>query len=97
MNATPKTTKELVERLIQLEQENEKLKKANTLLREKVEQLKGIAVSLITRSTKANSFTARQVKDYGEQMLVVANGEKRPKDMRRDSQMKTAQRPSARR
>lgn len=82
MPTNPTNVKQLVDRLVALEAENTKLKARVISNRQKMEQMKGVAVALINRSTKQNDFSARQVKDWGEQILVIINSEKRPKDLR---------------
>lgn len=82
MPSTPKTAKELVDQLITLEQENTRLRSKLAIQQQRQDQMKGVAVALITRSRKQNEFTSRQVKEWGEQILGILNSTKRPKDLR---------------
>lgn len=83
MSTTPKTVNELVAELVRLEKENAQLKRKVTFYSEKLTQMKGVAVALLTRAGKQNTFTNVQVKGWGEQILGILNSEKRPTDLRR--------------
>jgi len=82
-DTNPNSVKELVDRLVSLERQNEILAKKNAVLLERHNQMKGIAASLLSRSTRQNTFTNVQVREWGHQILGVLNSEKRPKDFRK--------------
>ena len=79
----PNDIKVLVDRLVRMEQQVESLKKKNTILLEKHNQMKNVAASLLSRSTRQSSFTNVQVREWGHQILGILNAEKRPKDFRK--------------